>query len=322
MRCIGNYATSPAGKALLADADLLVSLGTHFRSNETSDYRLELPPRTCRSTSIPPHRAACTRRPYRWSATWPRSCGPCSRRRTSAGSSWAMSIWEGHLAGTEWTARAEQTREQVRATQRKGLGDHAALCDAVRAVLPDDAVVARDVTIASSAWGNRLLPMYDPRSNVFPRGGGIGQGLGMAIGAAIADEGRSGACGATRERRPTLGLVGDGGLAVHFGELLTMAQEKPWLVLLVPNDAGYGVLRNMQRGSGSREYAVDLHTPDFAKLADAIGVAHRVIRGAAEAESVLADAVALRGPVIVEVDLAAYGPMPAPFTPPVTVPGQ
>ena len=135
--------------------------------------------------------------------------------------------------------------------------------------------------------------MYDPRSNVFPRGGGIGQGLGMAIGAALADE-----------TRPTLGLVGDGGLAVHFGELLTMAQEKPWLVLLVPNDGGYGVLRNMQRGSGSREYAVDLHTPDFAKLADAIGVAHRVIRGAAEAESVLADAVALRGPVIVEVDLS------------------
>ena len=73
-----------------------------------------------------------------------------------------------------------------------------------------------------------------------------------------------------------------------------MAQEKPWLVLLVPNDGGYGVLRNMQRGSGSREYAVDLHTPDFAKLADAIGVAHRVIRGAAEAEAVLADAVALQ----------------------------
>ena len=42
-RCIGNYATSPAGKDLLADADLLVSLGTHFRSNETSDYRLEVP---------------------------------------------------------------------------------------------------------------------------------------------------------------------------------------------------------------------------------------------------------------------------------------
>jgi acetolactate synthase-1/2/3 large subunit len=37
---------------------------------------------------------------------------------------------------------------------------------------------------------------------------------------------------------------------------------------------------------------------------------------------VLADAVSRQAPVIVEVDLAAYGDMPAPFTPPVTVPGK
>ncbi|HEY5852590.1 MAG TPA: thiamine pyrophosphate-binding protein [Aldersonia sp.] len=301
-RCIGNYATSPAGKALLADADLLVSLGTHFRSNETSDYRLEVPAAHVQVDLDP----AAPGRVY--PASVPVVGDVAAFLRAVLAQANLSRVDLGNV-DPEWTGRAERTREQVRATQRAGLGDHAALCDAVRAVLPRDAVVARDVTIASSAWGNRLLPMYDPRSNVFPRGGGIGQGLGMALGAAIADE-----------TRPTLGLVGDGGLAVHFGELLTMAQEKPWLVLLVPNDGGYGVLRNMQRGSGSREYAVDLHTPDFAKLADAIGVDHRVIRGAAEARSVLAEAASLRAPVIVEVDLAAYGPMPAPFTPPVTVP--
>src|SRR5207244_4628902 len=121
------------------------------------------------------------------------------------------------------------------------------------------AVVARDVTIPSSSWGNRLLEMYDPRSNVFPRGGGIGQGLGMGIGAAIG-----------RPDVPTLVIAGDGGLAVHLGELLTLAQEAPWLVLLVFNDGGYGVLRNMQAKSGAT-YAVDLHTPDFAALAQAPG---------------------------------------------------
>ena len=185
------------------------------------------------------------------------------------------------------------------------------LCDAVRAAFPKDSVIARDVTIASSSWGNRLLPMFDPRSNVFPRGGGIGQGLGMAIGSALADE-----------TRPTLALVGDGGLAVHFGEILTMAQEKPWLVLLVFNDGGYGVLRNMQQGGGEDTYAVDLVTPDFPLLAQSIGVPYLRIGGAAEAHSVLADAVSRQAPVIVEVDLAAYGDMPAPFTPPVTVPGK
>ncbi|BDH56758.1 hypothetical protein MTP03_16970 [Tsukamurella sp. PLM1] len=41
--CIGNYANSPLGRELLADADLLISLGTHFRSNETGDYTMPVP---------------------------------------------------------------------------------------------------------------------------------------------------------------------------------------------------------------------------------------------------------------------------------------
>lgn len=73
----------------------------------------------------------------------------------------------------------------MRATLHDNIGPQAAICDAIRAALPREAVVARDVTIPSSSWGNRLLDMYDPRDNVFPRGGGIGQGLGMGIGAAL-----------------------------------------------------------------------------------------------------------------------------------------
>ncbi len=85
------------------------------------------------------------------------------------------------------------------------------------------------MTIPSSTWGNRLLPMHDPRANVFPRGGGIGQGLGMGLGAALA-----------RPGEPVVVIAGDGGLAVHLGELLTLAQEGPRLLLLVFNDGGYG----------------------------------------------------------------------------------
>ncbi|WP_038170547.1 thiamine pyrophosphate-binding protein [Tomitella biformata] len=298
--CIGNYGNLPGGRALLADADLILSLGTHFRSNETGDYTMPVP---AVHVQVDLEARAIGR-------VYPVQAGVLSDVGEFLALAAAANLG---AADPEWTDRARRVREEVRAAQRAGLGDHAVLCDAVRAALPKDAVIARDVTIASSSWGNRLLPIHDPKTNVFPRGGGIGQGLGMALGAALADE-----------TRPTLGLVGDGGLAVHFGELLTMAQEKPWLVLLVCNDGGYGVLRNMQRGSGSgspaETYAVDLVTPDFALLSQALGLPYRRIGGAAEAHEVLAEAVALRGPVIVEVDLAAYGEMPTPFTPPVTVP--
>lgn len=297
--CIGNYGSSPLGRELLADADVLLSIGTHFRSNETGDYSMPVP---AVHVQVDLDEAALGR-------VYPARAGVVGDAAEVLAAFTAAGL--GDATDPEWTERARRTRDEVRDRQRDGLGPHALLCDAIRSAIPRDAVVARDVTIASSAWGNRLLPMYDPRSNVFPRGGGIGQGLGMAIGSAIADE-----------SRPTVGMVGDGGLAVHFGELMTLAQEQPWLVLMVFNDRGYGVLRNMQRGLGQETYAVDLSTPSFPLLASALGLEYRCISAPDQAGPMLAEAVELRCPVIVEVDLSSYGEMPAPFTPPVSVPDE
>jgi acetolactate synthase I/II/III large subunit len=295
--CVGNYATTPGVQELLDDADLLLSLGTHFRSNETADYRLRVPA-THIQVDIDP--AAIGR-------VYPAKVG------VVGDTAHVLHALLTQLTGTDveptWGARARQVREEVRTRQRQAIGPHAALCDAVRTALPRDAVIARDVTIASSSWGNRLLPIYHPRTNIFPRGGGIGQGLGMGIGAALA-----------QPDAPTLAMVGDGGLAVHLGDILTLTHERPWLVLLVFNDEGYGVLRNMQDAHGGQRAGVDLATPDFATLAEAVHLPYRRISCADEAESVLRDAVTMRSPVVVEVDLAAYGDMPQPFTPPVHVP--
>lgn len=131
----------------------------------------------------------------------------------------------------------------------------------------------------------------------------------MGIGAALA-----------RPDTPTVVLAGDGGLAVHLGELLTLAQERPALTLVVFNDGGYGVLRNMQDRYSERRSGVDLTTPDFERLAGACGLPYARIAGAEHAHPVLEHAVASGGPVLVEVDLAELGPMKNPFTPPVTIP--
>lgn len=296
--CVGNYATAPGGRALLAEADLLLSLGTHFRSNETSDYSLAVPAIHVQVDLDP----AAPGRVYPATAAVVADVGDflhAALRRADLGST----------VDPGWRERIQHTRAEVRTQQRANLGEHAVLCDAVRAAFPSESPIARDVTIASSSWGNRLLSLCDPRTNIFPRGGGIGQGLGMALGAALG-----------APDRPTLCIAGDGGLAVHLGELLTLAQEQPWLVLMVFNDQGYGVLRNMQDGSGSPRYGVDLSTPDFATLAEAIRVRYLRIGGPQDARPVLDEAVALHAPVLVEVDLAAYGAMPTPFTPPVSVP--
>ena len=179
----------------------------------------------------------------------------------------------------------------------------------MRAVLPADAPLVRDVTIPASSWGNRLLPVLDPTTNVNARGGGIGQGLGMAIGAAVA-----------RPDVPTALMVGDGGLLVHLGDLATVAQEQLPIVVLVFDDGGYGVLRNLQDAHVGRRSGVDLVTPDFRLLADSFSIAHHRLSDPADSSSTLRRAVEADGPCLVEIDCAAFGPMPVPFVPPVPVP--
>jgi acetolactate synthase-1/2/3 large subunit len=294
---IGNFATTPAGRALLADADVLITVGTHFRSNETADYGLELPGAE-RHIQIDVDAAALGR-------VYPAA----HTLHADAADALAGLLAHAQAAEPEWTVRVTKVRAEVRATLHDNIGPQAAICDALRAVLPRDAVIARDVTIPSSSWGNRLLEMYAPESNVFPRGGGIGQGLGMGIGAALADP-----------ERPSLVIAGDGGLAVHLGELLTVAQERPRLTVLVFNDGGYGVLRNMQDQYSDRRSGVDLATPDFELLARACHLPYLRIADAEHARPVLEEAVGSDGPVFVEVDLAALGPMKKPFTPPVKIP--
>ncbi|MFE1023078.1 thiamine pyrophosphate-binding protein [Streptomyces sp. NPDC058818] len=292
---VGNFATTPAARALLADADVLVTVGTHFRSNETADYGLRLPQAHIQIDVD----AAALGRVYPASHALHGDAGAVLPRLTEAAV----------RADADWTDRVGRVREQVRATLHDGIGPQAAICDALAATLPRGAVVARDVTIPSSSWGNRLLPIHDPRANVFPRGGGIGQGLAMGIGAALA-----------RPHEPTAVIAGDGGLAVHLGELLTLAQERPRLTLVVFNDGGYGVLRNMQATYTERRSGVDLFTPDFAGLAAACSLPYARIGDASEAAKVIGAAVASDGPTLVEVDLAALGPMKNPFTPPVKIP--
>ncbi|PVD11147.1 thiamine pyrophosphate-binding protein [Streptomyces sp. CS207] len=292
---VGNFATTPAARALLADADVLVTVGTHFRSNETADYGLRLPEAHIQIDVD----AAALGRVYPARHALHGDAGAVLPPLTEAAV----------RADADWTDRVRRVREEVRAALHDGIGPQAAICDALAAALPRGAVVARDVTIPSSAWGNRLLPIHDPRANVFPRGGGIGQGLAMGIGAALA-----------RPEEPTVVIAGDGGLAVHLGELLTLAQERPRLTLIVFNDGGYGVLRNMQATYTERRSGVDLFTPDFARLAAACSLPYARIGDASEAAKVIDAAVASDGPTLVEVDLAALGPMRNPFTPPVKIP--
>ena len=90
------------------------------------------------------------------------------------------------------------------------------------------------------------------------------------------------------------------------------------MVFLVMNYQRYGVIKNIQDDIyGSRHAYVELHTPDFAQLCASLQVPHFKLADPAATKDTLQKALALgSGPVVVEVDMNAWGPFAVKFAGP------
>jgi len=175
------------------------------------------------------------------------------------------------------------------------LGIYGSFMDQMRAALPEDAILARDITQSTSTWANRIFTLRAPEGNVYPVSAGIGQGLPLAIGAATAG-------------RKTMLLTGDGGFLLNFGELWTAIQERLDLSIVVMNDKGYGVIKKLQNTlHGGRRYFADLVNPDFGELARISHLGYWKCTSADSFGVTVAEAVKRRGPNLVEVDMTAIG---------------
>src|SRR5262249_14394192 len=126
----------------------------------------------------------------------------------------------------------------------------------------------------------------------------------MGIGAAIG-----------RPDAPVVVLVGDGGLSMALGEIGTAVQEGLNLLVVLFNDRGYGILRNMQdAGWEGRRFASDLLMPDFVNMARSFGATATRVEAAGLLGSCLEEALARSGVSLIEIDLDTIGPMTTPFT--------
>jgi acetolactate synthase-1/2/3 large subunit len=100
--------------------------------------------------------------------------------------------------------------------------------------------------------------------------------------------------------------------------MATAAQENLSLVLLVFNDRGYGVIRNIQKaGDGGRVFGVDLQAPGLTRLAETFGFEAFHVDAPAAFGPALRAALEAGKPSLVEVDMEAIGPYAAPFGGPV-----
>lgn len=295
---LGAFNCTPEIQALYEECDLLIVAGSRLRGNETWTYKLRLPANLAVIDSDPEaNDRTYTNRLFVHGDV----------RETFAGLLTRMK--PGWQPDSEFTGDIAATRTKMIEGLRAQLGPYEGIVDAMQARLRRDAAWVRDVTLSNSIWGNRYLRIGHARAGIHAVGGGIGQGLPMAIGAALASPGGA------------IALSGDGGLTLCLGELATLAEEAPNVTLILMNDGGYGVIRNIQDVDyGGRRYFADILVPDFGKVAEALGLRHERITIASAFDAALKRALAHSGPAIVEVDMRAIGPYPVRFAGPPRLP--
>ena len=297
---LGSYNLQKPAEDLYQTCDAMLVVGSRLRSNETLRYKLKLPKNLYRIDA----NALAHNRGYQSdyfvqgdALTTLHALADLLEGNMQVDSSLVKDLQQAHA----------QAVELVNAT----LGQYAELKNALSEQVGADFWWVRDITLSNSMWGNRAPAFNHPRAGVHALGGGIGQGLAMAIGTSVADHEH-------QLKRKTVALVGDGGFMLNVGELACAVQEKANLVVLLMNDSRYGVIRNIQDDLyGSRHYYVDLHNPDFAKFCSSLTVPHYKLTDPAQSAAVLKQAFEQAGPVVVEVDMNAWGPFAAKFAGPI-----
>ncbi|GIK96588.1 MAG: putative 2-ketoarginine decarboxylase AruI [Alphaproteobacteria bacterium] len=167
---------------------------------------------------------------------------------------------------------------------------HAMVLDAVREALPEDAVLATDMTQIAYT-GCYYYRSQAPRSWLHPVGyGTLGYALPAAIGAKLA-----------APERATAAIAGDAGFLFTVQELATAVElGLPIAILLWNNDALQQIAEGMTE-RGIPEVGVRLRNPDFQALAKAFGC--RAVRpdSLAALGDAIRTAVAADGPTLIEV---------------------
>jgi pyruvate dehydrogenase (quinone) len=152
-----------------------------------------------------------------------------------------------------------------------------------------DAVFTCDVGLPT-VWAARYLKMNGKRRLVGSFWhGSMANALAQSIGvqAAFPD-------------RQVVSLSGDGGFAMLMGDFLSLAQLRLPVKVVVFNNSSLGFIELEQKSSGFVNTGTELANPNFAAMAEAVGVRGIRLEDPSEVEEGIVAALAHDGPVLVD----------------------
>jgi acetolactate synthase I/II/III large subunit len=277
---------SVAGMEVLADADVVLAIGSRFIDPSGSPV----------ATS--PHAAVLLLNADPADLGQPRRPDLPIHGDASLG---LLGLLDRLDSGPRRPARTDLRAIRARAAARCArIEPQAGWVRALRSAIPDEGILVTELT--QVAYLARVaFPVYHPRTYLGPGyQGALGYGFPTALGAKVANPGR-----------PVVSITGDGGFGYALAELATARQHTIGLITVIFNDSAYGNVRRDQREDfQSRFVGVDLHNPDFVKLANAFGVGAARATTPKRLAAIVREALSVDEPFVIEVPV---GEMPAPW---------
>jgi pyruvate dehydrogenase (quinone) len=161
----------------------------------------------------------------------------------------------------------------------KAISDHAT----------EDAVFTCDVGLPT-VWAARYLAMNGKRRLLGSFWhGSMANAMAQTIGVQCAFPGRQ-----------VISLSGDGGFSMLMGDFLSMVQLRLPVKVVVFNNGALGFIELEQKSTGFLATGTDFVNPNFAAMAEAVGVRGIRIEDPAKVDEGIAAALAHDGPVLVD----------------------
>ena len=153
-----------------------------------------------------------------------------------------------------------------------------------------DAIFTSD-TGMSTVWLSRFVRMSGERRLLGSYNlGSMANAMPMALGAQALDR-----------TRQVVAFCGDGGLSMLMGDLITAVSADLPVKLIVFDNGRLGMVKLEMEQVGLPEFGTVLHNPDFARVAEAIGLRGIRVTDPHEVDAAVADALAHPGPVLLDV---------------------
>ncbi len=190
----------------------------------------------------------------------------------------------------EWRGRIADKKEVKEEIHPSGAVNPKLVVRKLSEMLNDDAIVAADVG-QNQFWTMRNVEIKGNRKLICSGGfGTMGYSLPAAIGASIGN----------RDKQ-VVSILGDGSFQMSMFELGTLMQEEVKPIIILFNNSGLGLVRELQRRTELKEHGVALKgSPDFAAIARAYGITARTILDEKDVEGALSEALTSNKPYFLE----------------------